>query len=64
MFDFSNSLLIVSLFDVFVASVGSVKGRLAVAGRKRVEHSCAEISKRAPSSQLEVLFESVSPVSG
>ena len=48
MFDFSNSLLIVYLFDVFVASVGSVKGRLAVAGHKRAEHSYIKESTFMP----------------
>ena len=61
-------LLIVSLFDVFVASVGSIKGRLAVAGHKIVEHSyikestfmqkpCAETSKQTLPSHLEGQFE-------
>ena len=39
MFNFSNSLLIASLFDILMKSVGRIERSPAVAGCKRVEHT-------------------------
>ena len=78
MLDLSNSLLVVSSFQVFMSPVGGIEKDLQLLGARGLktltsknarsclssQNPCAETSRRAPSLQLDVLCVSVSPVSG
>ena len=67
MLHFSNSLLIASLFDIFMTSVCRSKRRPAIAGHKRVEHTHIKegsvlIGSEPPNDYLKTSLHQVSRI--